>query len=344
MQSAVSKKTNPSPLIHTSLWLLFHPTSAKKSKPFEQKSIGQYAYQWLDSCKHRVKQSTYAKYYAILHNHILPAFKELPISELTTEYTQKFSEELLNSKKLSPKTTKDILTVLKTVLKEAENDMNASPISNKIILPKTPKNEIRVLSHSEQNCLASYLMKQLDEYNLGILLSLFTGMRIGEICALKWRNISLSQQVIRVEATMQRIKVIDDCANADTKVLIDTPKSQASIRTIPITAFIAQLLSQFQCNDPEAFLLTGQADRYIEPRTLQYRFAKCVQECGLQDVHFHTLRHTFATRCAEVDFEIKSLSEVLGHSDPRITLDRYVHPSMELKRSNMEKLTDIICK
>ncbi len=344
MQSVISMKTNPPIPFYKSLRHLFSPTCTKKPKSFNQKNIGQYAYQWLDDCKQRVKQSTYVKYYAIVQKHILPVFAELTISQLTTEYIQKFSEELLSKKNLSPKTTKDILMILKSILKEAEHDINTPPISNKIVLPKIPKSEIRVLSHSEQNRLSSYLINQLDEYNLGILLSLFTGMRIGEICALKWRNISLSQQVIHVDATMQRIKDMDDRSHTDTKVLIDTPKSYASVRTIPITAMIAQLLSQFQRSDPDAFLLTGQADRYIEPRTLQYRFAKCVQECGIPDVHFHTLRHTFATRCVEVDFEIKSLSEVLGHSNPRITLERYVHPSMELKRSNMEKLTTNICE
>lgn len=89
---------------------------------------------------------------------------------------------------------------------------------------------------------------------------------------------------------------------------------------------------------PEAYLLTGDLDRFVEPRTLQYRLAKYTKECNLDGVYYHVLRHTFATRCVEVDFEIKSLSEVLGHSSPRITLERYVHSSMELKKENMKKL------
>ena len=92
---------------------------------------------------------------------------------------------------------------------------------------------------------------------------------------------------------------------------------------------------------PEAYVLTGDLDRFVEPRTLQYRLAKYTKDCNLDGVHYHVLRHTFATRCVEVDFEIKSLSEVLGHSSPRITLERYAHSLMELKIDNMKKLSTI---
>lgn len=108
-----------------------------------------------------------------------------------------------------------------------------------------------------------------------------------------------------------------------------------------LTEYAVRLCKTHWCNSPAAFVLTGEANRYIEPRTLQYKLERYTADCDLDGVHFHTLRHTFATRCVEVDFEIKSLSEILGHSSPRITLERYVHSSMELKRDNMNKLTAI---
>ena len=120
--------------------------------------------------------------------------------------------------------------------------------------------------------------------------------------------------------------------------MISSPKTEHSSRVIPLNAFSKDLCERFRASDPMAFVLTGESQRYMEPRLLQYRLKKYAAECQIEGLHFHTLRHTFATRCVESGFEIKSLSEVLGHANSRITLDLYVHPSMELKRCNMEKL------
>ena len=116
---------------------------------------------------------------------------------------------------------------------------------------------------------------------------------------------------------------------------------KSSLRIIPLSDYLIDICNQWTWMAPEAYVLTGDLDRFVEPRTLQYRLAKYTKDCNLDGVHYHVLRHTFATRCVEVDFEIKSLSEVLGHSSPRITLERYVHSSMELKRDNMKKLSAI---
>ena len=140
---------------------------------------------------------------------------------------------------------------------------------------------------------------------------------------------------------MQRIKNIDEGKTASTKIIISDPKSDSSMRLIPLTDYTVELCKMLGRQSPTAFVLSGSSDWYIEPRVLQYRLAHFTKECGLEGVHYHTLRHSFATRCVEVDFEIKSLSEILGHSSPRITLERYVHTSMELKRNNMNKLASI---
>ena len=140
---------------------------------------------------------------------------------------------------------------------------------------------------------------------------------------------------------MQRLKSFEENSGAKTKVIISDTKSTSSNRMIPLTDYAVSLCRQMQCNDPDCFVLTKDPIKYLEPRTLQYRLGKYTAACGLTDVHFHVLRHTFATRCVEVGFEIKSLSEILGHSSSQVTLDRYVHPSLELKRVNMEKLSAI---
>lgn len=139
---------------------------------------------------------------------------------------------------------------------------------------------------------------------------------------------------------MQRLKNIEDDAQTKTKIVVSSPKSDNSRRIIPMTKQAAELCAQMQPDSQASYVLTGNV-HYMEPRALQYRLEKYTQECGLDGVHFHTLRHTFATRCVEVGFELKSLSEILGHSSTTLTLDRYVHASIELKRDNMSKLATI---
>lgn len=185
------------------------------------------------------------------------------------------------------------------------------------------------------------MITNIDECKFGILLSMMTGLRIGEICALKRKNISIADRTITVSSTMQRLKNLDEDNKKKAKIHISNPKSDCSSRIIPLPDSILHYCKECLSDNPEDFVLTGRQDKYMEPRTLQNRLKKYSEECGISDLHFHMLRHTFATRCVEVGFEIKSLSEILGHSTPKITLERYVHSSLDLKRDNMNKLSAI---
>ena len=251
-----------------------------------------------------------------------------------------FSGELLYRDGLAPKTVKDILVVLRAVLRYTEKQFPGVFPALEITYPKDPRKEMRVLSPEEQNRFIAFLLEDMDSCRFGTLLVLFTGLRIGEICALQWKNISLRSQTIRIDATMQRLRNTEQEESGRTRIVVGPPKSETSVRVIPMTASIAELCRRMDPHEPDAYVLTGTAD-FMEPRSLQYRMKKYTGACGLEGVHFHTLRHTFATRCVEGGFEIKSLSEILGHSTTTITLDRYVHSSMEMKRSNMNKLSGI---
>lgn len=302
--------------------------------------LGYYCDEWLKSGKNRLKDSSYVKYNTIIERHIKPKLGACFPLAISTALIEAFTDELLHCHGLSPKTVKDILTTLRSVLKyTAEQIGGTFPIIN-ISYPKDTKKEMRVLSRREQSVFISYLLQDMDECKFGVLLALLTGMRIGELCALRWDAISMEEKTIRITATMQRLRDVDAVGPHKTRICITSPKSDHSARIIPMTKNIAELCCRMQPLQPNAFVLTGTSD-FIEPRTLQYRLDKYVRCCGLEGVHFHTLRHTFATRCVEVGFEIKSLSEILGHSTTTITLDRYVHSSIELKRSNMDKLTAI---
>ncbi len=292
--------------------------------------------EWLRLEKGKVKESTYIKYDTILKNHIMPKLGGCFPQGITTQLAERFKQELL-SEGLSAKTVRDILTVLRAVLKYAEAQSPGTFPAVEISYPREQKREARVLSLDEQRRFVSYLLTDMDECKLGVILALLTGLRLGELCALKWENISLSDSTIHIDATMQRLHDYEHTGNRKTKVTIGSPKSSTSVRTIPLAESAVRLCGLYDPHSPAAFLLTG-TERFMEPRQVQKRFTKYTEECGLEGVHFHTIRHTFATRCVEAGFELKSLSEILGHADTSITLNRYVHSSMELKRENMDKL------
>lgn len=163
-----------------------------------------------------------------------------------------------------------------------------------------------------------------------------TGMRIGEICTLKWKNVDLEKRILYVKATLQRIY---DRENRTTKVIIDTPKTQSSVRNIPISNKLYEILEPVKSKyQDEDFFLTGSENTFIEPRRLQYIFKELLKNSRVKMYKFHILRHTFATECIEVGMDVKSLSEILGHSSVDITLNRYVHSSYKTKKKYLERL------
>ena len=179
--------------------------------------------------------------------------------------------------------------------------------------------------------------------NIGILVCLFTGIRVGELCALKWEDISFSEKTLYIHRTMQRIQIEHTQPNqegARTKVIVTNPKSQCSVRTIPLPDKLVRILKSVP-NTSSGYFLTSSETKWIEPRTMQNHFKRLLKCCEVKDANYHTLRHTFATRCVELGFDVKSLSEILGHASVNITMNRYVHPSMQLKRENMQRLSSL---
>ena len=298
-----------------------------------------YCDEWLRLRKPKVKEATYIKYDTVLKKYIKLRLGGCFPLGMTSGLIDSFTKELLFEEELAPKTVHDILVVLHGVLKYTATQFPGIFPDLEINYPKECRKEMRVLSHEEQHRFIQYLLEDMDACRFGVLLTLFTGMRIGELCALQWACISLQEKTLSVTATLQRLRDTErmDVDGARTRIVTGTPKSHTSVRTIPLTEFASALCAKMYPENPAAYVLTG-TERFMEPRTLQYRLGKYTRACGLEGVHFHTLRHTFATRAVEVGFEIKSLSEVLGHANTTITLDRYVHSSMKLKRDNMSKL------
>jgi len=299
--------------------------------------------EWLNAKKTNVKESTFIRYRNSIENHIKPYFGKYSIEEIDYSTMKNFVSHLslagkLNDKGgLSPKTINDLLTITKETFKYAQNNGVEIKFNFSGLSTKKHSADMRVLNKAESKQLVDYLNSNLDIYKSGVLLCLFTGIRIGELCPLKWKNISLENKTIKVEGTMQRIQKLNSSEDAKTKIIITAPKSFSSTRIIPIPDFVIEILKCYK-KDSDSYFLSEKSKTMIEPRTMQNKFQKYIKECGITKANFHSLRHTFATRCVELGFDIKSLSEILGHSSVKITLDKYVHCSMELKRMNMSKL------
>lgn len=304
------------------------------------------AQSWLATKRSRVKESTFIHYRNMVDTHILPALGAYPVCELDDVGVSDYIDTLLHhgrlhgSGGLSSKTVSDILILLKAILRYAASCGCELRVHTEMLVVKKRNREMRVLTPQEQNQLVTALESSTDRRSIGVLLSLYTGLRLGEICALRWNGIDLDSQTIHVQETMLRMKNIGD-DGTKTKIVITDPKSECSIRDIPIPQFLIPTLRESQSSG-NSFLLTGQVERFVEPRSMEYFFHRCLVQCNISHANYHALRHSFATRCVEAGFDIKSLSEILGHSSVSITLNRYVHSSFDQKRRNMGKLTRMV--
>lgn len=314
----------------------------QQRKTKNTRELEKFCITWLQKIKTQVKQSTYAKYHNLINNHIIPSLGKMSAINITPITVRQFIDEKLSKGKihgnggLSPKTVKDIISVLKLVLQYANSIDTECYYNLDTIKIKSHNKNVSVFTENERTSFTAYLMNDIDNTKLGILISLYAGLRIGEICALKFEDIS--DGIIHVRHTMQRIQNFDG-NDKKTKVIITEPKSSCSVRDVPIPDFLNKLIKQFYIS--KAYVLTGESKKYVEPRTLQNRFKTHTNNCGLHGVNYHITRHTYASMCVEHGFEIKSLSEMLGHSSVNITLNRYVHSSMDLKKQNVAKLNNL---
>lgn len=307
------------------------------------------AEQWLHRKRETAKQSTVTTYSRILEAQILPVFGKMQVKEITKEKVKEFVKQkeevgrVDGNGGLSAKSCKDMLTVLTAVLDFTEEKYGVINVMKKVksreIVSAGEPIRIETLTEGESRKLTERLFEQGDGEAIGILLSLYTGIRLGEVCALQWGNIDLETGILKVRATMARVLVGNEEKDiaSRTRLIFTVPKTKNSIRDVPIPDFIMPLL--WSQKSKNGFLLTG-TEEYMDMRTFQNHFKRIVRECGLREIHFHCLRHTFATNCINLDFDIKTVSEILGHSNTAVTWERYVHSSMDRKQMLMRKLSE----
>ena len=313
---------------------------AKKNKIL----YSDWIYEWLIEKKEYIKESTYANYSNNIFNHIIPKLGNIYIQDLNHKIIQNFLLDLFkNGRKdglggLSEKTIKDITIIIKGSLRKAINEEKIRHFELTFNYPKDNKDsKIYILSKHEQNKLTNYVLENLTNRNIGLLISLYSGLRIGEFCALQWNDIDFKKNILSVNKTIQRVYIKDKDKNIS-KVIITTPKTKNANREIPINKEFLELLKQLRTKGDD-YIITG-TNKYLEPRTYRKYFNKVLKQVKIKQFNFHSLRHTFATNCISLGVDYKTVSELLGHANVNITLNLYVHPRLSQKK----KCIDMICK
>lgn len=307
----------------------------------ERLPMSQMAELWLVGVRGTVKESTFTRYHRSVHAYLTPTLGAREITRLDSCTVNKFRDDLLSGggRKgggLSEKTVTDILSVLTLILKYAADEGYSVMNTSQIRCPRGRKKNISTIPEGELERLEGVLLESDDRLSLGILLTLHTGIRIGELCGLRWEDVHFDRGSIVIARTIERIAELDPTKKAKTKIVIDCPKTEASAREIPLPRLLCEHLISRR-GKAGTYILTG-TDKPSEPHTIYVRYRRLLSKSGFADYTFHALRHTFATRGIESGFDAKSLSEILGHADVTTTLRTYVHPSVEQKRKQMESL------
>lgn len=303
--------------------------------------------EWLLDKKADVKESTYTRYHRIVRQYLLPMLGGEALEKLDQRYLNGLTTVLLaqggaSGRALSSKTVTDILCVLKAILKYGKENNFPCRSIGRLKYPQKKRKQVEILSGEGRKKIEQCLQGTGDTISLGILFTLFTGVRIGELCGLRWSDIDFENATVSICRTVERIADLNPHSVRKTKVILSEPKTESSIRVIPLPDFLLTYLERHR-RGGDCYLLTGSTN-YTEPHQYYVRYQKYLKQNAIGEYTFHALRHTFATHCVEKGFDAKSLSEILGHSSITTTLSVYVHPSMQQKKAQMEKLTPCIAQ
>ncbi|MBL1227327.1 tyrosine-type recombinase/integrase [Enterococcus sp. BWR-S5] len=301
-------------------------TFAQKKKLNASETVRSWMMYWLEtSIKAQVKLSTYMNYRGHLDRYILPKLGEIQLVSLQTKDIEHFIE-YLSSIDLSAQTIRCIFNILKSGMKKARlsSYIYENPCDN-VSLPKNDRKKVAALDIKTQKELEKLALKRGC---FAIILSLYTGMRIGEISGLKWSDVDLKNNVLYINRIIVRVPIPNE--KLKTKIILGSPKTKSSVRAIPIAPNLKRYLETIRKEEAEFVIPCG--NNFSEPRIINYHFKKIVDEMGRKDIHFHMLRHTFATRCVEKGVDIASLSMILGHSSTKMTLDTYTDSMWETRK------------
>ena len=287
-----------------------------------------------------VKHRTYIHYKVIAEKRLLPRLGNMEIGQIRPYELQCFVSDLLKSgnlntgEGLSPNSVNSIISVLQGSLRAAYSiGLINEYVGDKIKRPKVVEKKVDCFSVLEQKQIESYILNEEKERYFGVLLCLYTGLRIGELLALEWTDIDMNNGELYVNKTCYYVKTYGRAVYA--------PKTPSSVRTVPIPKQLMPYLCEEKKKSRSTHIVTS-GDKPISIRVYQQSFSLLLKRLKIRHRGFHSLRHTFATRALECGMDVKTLSELLGHRSPTVTLNRYAHSLSEHKRKMMNKLGDML--
>lgn len=312
--------------------------AARSSAPMERKTeaavfMRDMAEGWLKEKKETWKPTTFRMYQIVVRNYIIPLLGDCRMVDIDREAMESFAETLdsrSKREKLSGRYKKYICSLAGQIMVYAGCVRPALPEF------RAEQKAVQLPPEQDLENLKQYLLAHLSEDTcVGILVAMHTGIRIGELCALRWEDFDLDKGCLTIRRNLQRVRRdAPPAGGPKTQVCIQMPKTLSSVRVIPLSDGLIDLLRL--CRKPAGgYLISGRKSAWAEVRTLQYRFSSILKKCRVSRFRFHMLRHAFASRCVELGCDVKSLSEVLGHSSIQVTMNIYVHSSMRQKKNMM---------
>lgn len=297
--------------------------------------------QWLFANQIRLKGATEAKYTNIIESHIIPAVGGVKLSALNSSTINAFLDRQLNQggikngEALAPSYVRTMAVIIEAAINYGVMEGLCNPLKTPINKPSIPKKDLVILSRIAETTLTEILMCDSSKVAIGTLAALQAGLRIGEVCALRWCDVDFENNVIHIRHTVSRVPSPN--SEYKTMLILDTPKTPSSLRDVPMPSSLRNvLLIAYQNRTSEYVVSDNQS--FVGTRTFDYQYRELLKKYNIQIFSFHTLRHTYATRCAEHGMDAKTLSRLLGHSSSNTSLNIYVHPSLDIAMQYLEQI------
>ena len=317
---------------------------AAPARPLPPRCFRDLLAEWLASRRPEWKPSTLRRYDFLIQRHILPELGPVLLEHLDAGVINGFLARkqtgggLADDRGLSPAYVRSMAVVVQSALRYGADRGLCQPMAGKVCKPAPEKAEIRILTQPEQQALEQSIYARPDATGLGVFLALYGGLRVGEVCALGWQDVDLEQGLLRIRHTVTRVNARE---GQHTDLVLGSPKTAASIRTVPIHRAVLPLLKAAFSAARSPYVI-ADTDAFVNPRTFTYRYHRLLERAGLPPIHFHALRHTFATRCIAAGVDMKTLSELMGHASITVTMNTYVHSSLETKQQQLAKLESVL--
>ncbi len=295
---------------------------------------------WLENyVRASVKTRTYERYKLIAEKHIVNGVGDTEMDALSPLILQQFITRLMQNgnkrtgRGLSANSINGVISVLQNSLKTAyAAGLTADYAAGRIKRPRLVEKQVDCFTATEQKAIEYAVLNSGRDKLFGIILCLYAGLRIGELLALTWADMDLRKGLISVTKS---------CHDSKDGRVVEEPKTPSSRRIIPLPKQLLPILKGLKKRSASPFVISSNG-KPVFVRSYQRTFELLLIKLRIPHKGFHSLRHTFATRAIECGMDIKTLSEILGHKNPTITLNRYAHSLIEHKKEMMNRLGKLL--